>query len=349
MPEITTESLVTGLRGWTRDHDQHVRAAVEPPDPAGFEQAVAGLLALPPRPWNPPGRKRRDDALPLVRVHLGWLRLRGLSENTVYNRGLVLGKLAAALPVPLLEAAEGDLMAWRAALAVGRSATLTYTSHVHQFFEQAVAEGLRDGNPAARLPRPRRARTVPRPISEADLMTAMEDAPQPIRIWLVLANWCGLRCCEIAGLRRESIMETADPPVLIVNSDATKGNRGHVVPLCDFAVAEIRDARLPLSGYAFRRLDGQPGPNTATRVSHLIADYLHDLGIAATAHMGRHRYGTKGWQAEKDLLALSRTMGHAHISSTTGYTEFDNASAIAMVQALPVPPPRLRVVRDEAQ
>lgn len=29
MPEITTESLVTGLRGWTRDHDQHVRAAVE--------------------------------------------------------------------------------------------------------------------------------------------------------------------------------------------------------------------------------------------------------------------------------------------------------------------------------
>lgn len=287
----------------------------------------------------------------ILRRHLAWMEARGRRPNTVYTRGHVVRRLGAAIaPVPVLEATEGDIEAWRAVIASRTpKSVLAYCSGVREFYAWALSEGLRDGNPAARLVLPRKPTYLPRPISEADLTLALDTAPPRVRIWLVLAAWCGLRAIEVALLRRESIRETADPPVLIVEAAATKGGRhARVVPLSPYVVEELAAYGLPASGWAFPRKDGLPGPNAAGRVSQLGTRALHKAGLDDTFHSLRHRFGTQAWRVSHDLLVVQHLLGHLDVRTTTTYTLFDDKAAAAAVNAIPAPrrPRKLRVVGD---
>jgi integrase/recombinase XerC len=279
----------------------------------------------------------------LTEEHLEYLRLSGHTATSVYSRKRALARMAAALAVPLLSATPADLAAWRASLTTGDAATVAYVSHARNFYSWALDQGLIDSNPAAALPVPRLGRRVPRPIAEDDLMYALAAAPRRIRCWLVLAAWCGLRAREIALLRRENVLETASPPVLIVAAGATKGHSERVIPLSAFALTELSAARLPPSGYVFRRMDGRPGPNEAWLVSQLANRHLHNCGIAATLHQLRHRFGTAAYHASRDLRAVQELLGHANPSTTAGYAAWDRAAAAAAVEAIPAPA-RLRAV-----
>jgi len=276
--------------------------------------------------------------------HLNHLRLRGHTPASVYARKRALARLTAALAVPLLSAGSGDLADWRASLTVGDDAVVAYVSHIRSFYDWCVAEGLRAENPAAGLPVPRLGRRLPRPIAEADLMDALAAAPRRIRLMIVLAAWAGLRACELALLRRECIMDTVTPPVLLIAGNATKGRNERIVPLSSFVLEEIRLARIPSSGHVFRRMDGRPGPNEPWRVSQLVNRHLHRHGIGATLHSLRHRYGTQFYRASgRDLRLTQETMGHARPETTAGYTLTDNPEAAAAAEGLPVPA-RLRKV-----
>jgi integrase len=274
---------------------------------------------------------------PAITRHLAHLRLRGFSETTIYARHRALTRLALALPVPLLEAETGHLMAWRVCLDISPDAVVHYVSHAQQFYAWAVTEGLIAANPAAAVPVPRVGRRLPRPISEADLMAVLDAAPPRVRLWIVLAAWAGLRACEIAYLRRENILDTARPPVILIAGDATKGRTERAVPLSVFVLAEIAAAHLPASGWAFRRRDGQPGPNKPWIVSGLANKCLHDAGIAASLHQLRHRFGSQAYHASHDLRAVQELLGHATPRTTAGYAAYDKPEAAAAVEALPVP------------
>ncbi len=280
----------------------------------------------------------------IVQSHLEHLRLKGRTPASVYARKRALARLTAALAVPLLSAGPADLAGWRASLTVGDDAVVAYVSHIRSFYDWCVAEGLRAENPAAGLPVPRLGRRIPRPIAEDDLMDALAAAPRRIRLMIVLAAWCGLRAKEIAYLKRENVMDTAMPPVLIVAQDATKGRRERVIPLSAFVLEEIRLARLPVSGFVFRRMDGRVGPNEPWRVSQLCNKHLHRHGITDTLHSLRHRYGTQVYRASgHDLRLTQDLLGHASPSTTAGYAAFDRAGAQVAVDALPSPA-RLRAV-----
>ena len=278
----------------------------------------------------------------MVAAHLRQLQLAGRSPATVYARRRALARLRAALGVPLLEASPAGLMAWRAGLAVLPGTVTDYVCHAREFYAWAVAGGLLEDSPAAGLPVPARVRRLPRPVAEADLFAAVAGAPPRIRPWLVLAGWAGLRACEIAGLRREQVLDTARPPVLVIAVEATKGRRERVVPLCEFALGELLPC-LPAAGWVFRRLDGAPGPNSAARVSQLANRYLHQAGTAASLHQLRHRFGTEAYRARRDLRLVQELLGHADPATTAGYAAIAPADAAAVVDALPAPG-RLRAV-----
>ena len=248
-----------------------------------------------------------------------------------------------ALPVPLLDATPAMLEHWRAGLRTGDEATVHYVSHARSFYAWALKRHLIETNPAAALPVPRLGRRVPRPIAEDALMTALAAAPRRVRCWLVLAAWCGLRAREIALLRLENILETAAPPVLIIAAGATKGHSERVIPLSAFVLAELAAARLPASGFVFRRADGRPGPNEAWRVSQLANRHLHECGVTDTLHSLRHRFGTMAYRASRDLRAVQELLGHQNPSTTAGYAAWDRAAAAAAVEAIPAPA-RLRAV-----
>jgi len=281
-----------------------------------------------------------DDVLA---AHLAHLRLLGRSERTVYDRERAVIRLAAWLrPVPVLAATAADLGAWRASLTVGDQAVVVYCAHVAGFYDFAVTRGIRPDNPAAGLPVPSPPRGIPRPVSEEDLAAALACASERVRPWLVLAGWAGFRAKEIALLRRESVLDTAIPPMLLVARNATKGRRGRRVPASPFVLAELRTAGLPRSGWMFPRRDGKPGPCTPWLVSQLAGRCFHEAGSAATLHMARHRFASQLYQQTRDIRLVQEMLGHASPATTAIYADYGDGAAEA-VGSLPVPG-RLRAV-----
>lgn len=277
--------------------------------------------------------------VPVLYAHLEFLRQRGQTPGSVEARRRALLRMARTIPAPLLEASPGQLAAWRASLTVTPNTVVGYVSHARDFYAWAITTGYREDNPAKDLPVPKLTRGLPRPIGEAALMDAVINAPHRIRPWLVLAGWAGLRACEISGLKRERVLDTATPPALLVAADATKGRYERVVPMCPFVVTELRLVGLPRSGYVFRRADGRPGPNAPHQISHLVNRHLKDCGTDATLHQLRHRFATQAYRTSgKDLRAVQELLGHRDPATTAGYAAFDSAAAVRAVNALPAPP-----------
>src|SRR5258707_9951734 len=171
--------------------------------------------------------------------HLDELRLLGQSEGTIYARRRAILGMASLIGTPLLEATPEDLRGWRAGLRVTENTVTQYASHARQFFGWAVEAGLMERNPAAGLLVPVPSRGLPRPIGEDPLFAAVAAAPARIRPGLVLAGWAGLRAKEIAYPRRERVLDTPDPPVLLIARGATKGNRERIVPMGSWVVDEL--------------------------------------------------------------------------------------------------------------
>jgi integrase len=283
-----------------------------------------------------PYYKGREGCRILAR-HLRHLELLGRSALTVYARRRMLNRLGHFLPVPVADASAEQLYQWRASLRVADATAATYVSDVKMFFSWLTAEGYRPDDPAAHLPVPATPRRLPRPISEADLMRALDAAPARIRLMIVLAAWAGLRTKELARLRREHLKDTAAEPVVVVVIGAAKGRRERAIPLCEFAVAEIQAANLPRKGYVFPRLDGQRGPLSPWMVSKLIGEHLHDCGISATAHQLRHRCLSQAYNTSLDVVGTQELAGHASLSSTTGYVKLSGRRTREIVAGLPVP------------
>jgi integrase/recombinase XerC len=269
--------------------------------------------------------------------HLQAMRLSGAAESYVYCRFRRLHGLRRFIGKNLLEATPAELTRWRASLDLTPDAVLAYVSHARMFYQWAIGEGLIDSNPAARLPLPRRARRLPRPMAETDLMTALIAAPRDLRLMLVLAGWLGLRACEIAGLRWESVRMAGPRPLMIVAIETTKGWRERALPLSAWIVAELERFGPRPSGYVFRRRDGMPGPNKPHRISQRAGAYLHEAGVSATLHQARHRFGTMTLGACHDLRTVQEMMGHSSPETTAIYTAFDPVAAAAAIDGLPVP------------
>src|SRR5262245_14297547 len=197
-------------------------------------------------------------------THLRYLKNQGRSTVTIDHRRCTLPRLADYLGgTALIDATPDQLYAWRDSLNHLAPGTIyAYMSHVRAFYDWAVKTKLATANPAADIPVPKLPKRHPRPITETELIHALEHAPSRIRAWLVLAAWCGLRAKEVALLQADSIRLYDDQPHLKVTFDATKGSTERTVPLHPYAVGELQKAALPAAGYVFRKLDGSPvSPN----------------------------------------------------------------------------------------
>lgn len=271
----------------------------------------------------------------VIDAHLHYLTLRGLSHNTKINRRSQLGRLSAFLSDKrILDADKADLERWASSLAAAnKTARTRYAeiSIIHSFYVWAYEHELIEDVPTLRLPRPKLPRALPHPISEASIDRAMVGAPPHIRCWIVLAAYAGLRCCEIAPLTRDQILDSLDPPMLMVHG---KGNKDRLVPLSPLVTDELERYGLPSRGHLFGGLTRSGAPPTANRVSQMLNTWLHESGVPDTAHSLRHRFATNVQRISGDIQTTAHLLGHANISTTTVYAAFDNARAIAAVLAL---------------
>jgi integrase/recombinase XerD len=272
-----------------------------------------------------------------------WMQMEGKPDTTIYARTTALKRAKKIIGVPVEDADRDQLLHWRAALN-GRAATyiLAQVSHIRCYLTWLCEEdGYRPDNPGRRIPVPRKPCALPHPISEADLQDAIDHATGRIRCWLVLGGWAGMRPIEIALLRRKYIRERDPEPHIFIAADATKGIRERVIPLSPYVIDELRIYGLPAGGWAFPRLDGEPGALTPHRVSTLCCRHLHSLGYSGVFYDTRHRFGTE-MRKVTDIRVVQVMMGHARLDTTAIYTFVSNPEGAAAVAALPAPRRRLK-------
>lgn len=249
---------------------------------------------------------------------------RGLSQRTIWERDKVLNLLELwAVGIPLLALNREQIERWLDTRRLSPRSRSSYLSTLHCFYAWAVDEGLRPDDPTARIRRPKLPRLIPRPISDDDLRHALAVAPPRMKAWLALAAYEGLRCKEIALLRREDVLDKRTPPVLLVGEG--KGGHQAILPLNPYVMTALRMHGLPKRGFVFRNREDRPfDPKT---VSVYGSRYLHELGIDATLHQLRHFMGTEAWALTKDLLVVQSLLRHANPATVAGYAAFDQQLA----------------------
>lgn len=261
---------------------------------------------------------------------------RGIGEATIDKRRQRLLVLAEYLcPRSVLEATAEDIEQMLDGRSIGPKTRYIYLSDYSVFFRAMVGDGLATTDPTEGIVRPRQRTGLPRPISDEDLHHAIQTATPTIAAALTLAAYQGLRAMEIAHLQREDVLDSNEPAVLYVSQG--KGGKDRVLPLHPEVMPALGRAGLPTSGSVLQRPRG--GGYPAADLSRAVNHHLRSCDIDATLHQVRHWFGTKAYQASRDLRLVQALLGHSSPTTTAIYAQYAAEGAEPTVRSLRVNPP----------
>lgn len=113
---------------------------------------------------------------------------------------------------------------------------------------------------------------------------------------------------EVARVHSRDLVDDLDGASLVVTG---KGGKQRVVPLTATLAAELR-ARP--RGYAFPGSDD--GHLSPRWVGKIVAELLPGT---ATMHQLRHRFATRAYAVDRDVLTVQQLLGHASPATTQRY------------------------------
>lgn len=206
-------------------------------------------------------------------------------------------------------------------------------SALKTFFNFLVREGLAEGNPFLALDLPRSGKSLPKALSQAEVMSllAPPNCETPIgkrdtaMFFILYAT--GLRVSELVGL-----------PLSACNLSAGfirvlgKGNKERLIPFGDQARDKITDylkTARPLilknkrSNYLFVTRRGTC--MTRLRFWQIVRKTALAVGITKeiSPHMLRHSFASHLLSHGADLRSVQMMLGHADIATTQIYTHID--------------------------
>ena len=215
-----------------------------------------------------------------------------------------------------------DLVDWLGAHDWAAETRRSYRASLRTFYAWAVLAGHLDRSPAALLPAIRPPRSRPRPAPETALRMALAAGRERERLMVMLAAYVGLRRGEVARVHTRDVEPDLDGWSLRIT-----GKGGHVrrVPLSPAIALALRS--LP-EGWVFPgAVEGHLSPEY---VGKLISRLLPD---GWTAHTLRHRFATRAYAHDRDLVTVQELLGHARIETTRIYTEAPAGALRAAVMA----------------
>jgi integrase/recombinase XerD len=204
-------------------------------------------------------------------------------------------------------------------------------SALKRFYRLQRERGARTDDPSARIHAPKRARMLPKGLSEAQVeaLLAAPDATTPLglrdRAMLETLYATGLRVSELVGLKRAH----TDLTVGVVRV-LGKGSKERLVPLGEEAITwltryltQVQPALLngARSDYVF--VTSRKGPLTRQAFWALSKRYGVIAGIPTarlSPHVLRHAFATHLLNHGADLRVVQLLLGHADIGTTTIYT-----------------------------
>ncbi|NNF76659.1 MAG: tyrosine-type recombinase/integrase, partial [Rhizobiales bacterium] len=196
------------------------------------------------------------------------------------------------------------------------------------------SEGLSQENPAAIIETPRRAQSLPKVLSEADVTALLERAQAEIEdakglrrlkavrmlCLLELLYATGMRVSELVSLTRQTVQ--SDERVLTIRG---KGGRERLVPLSGASRRAIETYLQELDGKSpwLFPSRGKQGHLTRQMFAIEFKELAAKAGIGAdrvSPHILRHAFASHLLANGADLRAVQQMLGHADISTTQIYT-----------------------------
>jgi integrase/recombinase XerD len=213
-------------------------------------------------------------------------------------------------------------------------------SAIRQFYRFAFLEGWREDDPAAQIKGPKRRRSLPGGLTEAQVdalldtaatMGATPDDRARDTCLLQILYATGLRVSELVSLPVAAVR--GDPRMILVRG---KGGRERMAPLSapartaltewlairDRADDAARKAGKPLSPFLFPAR-GRRGHMTREGFFLLIKKLAATAGIdpaTVSPHTLRHAFATHLLAHGADLRVIQTLLGHASIATTEIYT-----------------------------
>ena len=272
---------------------------------------------------------------------------RGASDNTLasYRRDLEdASEHLSASSVGLANAAAADLRAYLSNIAergFAASSQARKLSTLRQFFKFLYAEGLRADDPTGTLDAPRKARPLPKIMSQAETgrlldraaTEAGDEALGDSERLAALRLHALVEVLYATGLR---VSELVSLPVGVAQRDDRffmvrgKGGKERMVPLSPKARLAMKawlDERARLPKLAESRWLFPSASESGHLPRQVFARDLKGLagraGIASakiSPHVLRHAFASHLLQNGADLRAVQQLLGHSDISTTQIYT-----------------------------
>lgn len=206
-------------------------------------------------------------------------------------------------------------------------------SAIRTWFRFLVAEGLVEHDPSDRLETPKRWRTLPDVLSEAEVVRILEEprVEEPLawrdRVLLELAYGAGLRVSELCDLAVGDLL-LQDGLVRAFG----KGRKERLVPIGRAVVSAVsvylHTIRPTLDRGASQGrllLNARGEPLSRVGAWGIVKRRSREAGITkrVTPHTLRHSFATHLLEGGADLRAVQEMLGHADLSTTQIYTHVD--------------------------
>ena len=205
-------------------------------------------------------------------------------------------------------------------------------SSVRDLYRWLVEEGVTTEDAAAAIVSPKRAKTLPRTLTEDEAERLLEacdgrDARDVRdRAFLELLYATGARISEVSKLDVRDVDLNQEQVRL-----EGKGSKTRIVPIYDLAAERVRSYVLEARpGLAAKGNTREEALFISTRGNRMSADALRTVferrAVAAgidrpvTPHAMRHTFATELLSGGADLRSVQTLLGHADLSTTQIYT-----------------------------
>lgn len=225
-----------------------------------------------------------------------------------------------------------SFMAKRRSDGLNNASLARTLSSLNSFFHFAERAGIVDNKAVSLIRTPKRAASVPKPLSITEASSAMDTVAElSDDAWiqardvavLYLLYGCGLRISEALDLNLQDIPEGGFLRVV------GKGGKEREVPVLPTVQQSLEaytalrpgtaDADAPL-------FIGVRGGRLNPRMVRKLMQHLRTamgLPVTATPHALRHSFATHLLGSGGDLRVIQELLGHASLSTTQRYTDVD--------------------------
>lgn len=203
-------------------------------------------------------------------------------------------------------------------------------SAISKLFNWAIGRGIIDMTPVAKVEPPGKEKRRERYLSDVELRVvweALHKMDYPVAPYFKLLILTGQRREEVAGIRWDQIDEEAK--TWAIPSRSTKADRSHLIPLSDFALEALKEAKKigahvfttrqdkPVSGYSkIKAAVDAKVAEICTEEKWTAPEHwtIHDLRRTCATGMGRLKI---------NRFTIGRVLNHADDSVTAIYDQYE--------------------------